>query len=97
MRPHGLLDDLNLLHQTTLGAQAEQIAHEEHLEQHHRIKCRTAVVWAIKRFALPAEEVERDLPVDQPEQVVLGNQLLKREHFQLELRRMRRLLHANIM
>ena len=34
---------------------------------------------------------ERDVPVDQPEQVVLGNQLLKRDHFQLELGRLRRL------
>jgi hypothetical protein len=90
VRPHGLLDALNLLHQTTLRAHAEQIAHEQHLEQHHRIKCRTAVVWAIKRFALLAEEGERDAPVDQPEQVVLGNRLLKREHFQLELGRLRR-------
>lgn len=77
--------DLDLTHQLALGAHPEQVADEQHLEQHHGVDGRAAVVGTVEPFGLLADEVEADVGVDQPEQVITRNQLVQRHHLQFGL------------
>ena len=66
----------------TLGADAEEVADEEHHEQLHRIDGGTTVVGAVQMRGGVADEVEGDVAVDQAEQVIQWNQLFEGDHFQ---------------
>ena len=59
--------DFDLLEQTALRADAEQVANEQHLEQHDRVDRRTSIVLAIQVTGGFADEVEADVTVEQTE------------------------------
>lgn len=74
--------DLDLSYQLTFGADAEEVADEEHLEQLHRVDGGTAVVGAVQMRGGVADKVEWDVVVDQTKQVIRRNQLFEGDHFQ---------------
>ena len=89
--------DLDFLHQPPLGANPEQIANKQHLEQHHRIDRRPAIVLTVQVLGRFADEIKPDVLVEQAKQVVFRDQLLQRHHLQFRLSRVGRLEHANII
>src|SRR5574340_681437 len=60
----------------------EEIADEEHLEQLYGIDGGVTVVGAVQMRGGVADEVERDMAVDQTKQVIRRNQLFEGDHFQ---------------
>lgn len=78
-------------------ANPEQVANEQHLEQHHRINGRPAIVLAVQMLGRFVDEIKPDVPVEQAEQVVFRDQLLQRHYFQFRLGRVGRFEHADII
>jgi len=65
--------NFNLPHQLPLRTHAKQVANEQHLEQHHRINRRAAIVSAIQVRRLLTDKIKADVGVNQPQQVILRN------------------------
>lgn len=62
--------DLNFAHELPFAADAKQVAYEEQLEEHNRIKCRSAIVGTVKVRDPVTNESEIDRPGDLAQQVV---------------------------
>ncbi len=77
--------DLDLPNQLPLGANSKQVTKKKHLEQHHRIHCRTTVVGAIEIFDFLTDKIKVDDPVDFAQQVIFGNQFFDADEFQTGL------------
>ena len=73
--------DLDFPHQLPFGADAEQVANEQHLEQAHWVQRRAAVVRAVEGRGLVQDEVKPDVPVDQTQEVILRDQFFQPSPF----------------
>lgn len=83
--------DFDFLDHASFGANPEQVTNEQHLEQHHRINRRAAVVLAVQALCRFANEIKPDVLVEQAEQMILRDQLLQRHHLHFRLDRVGRL------
>lgn len=77
--------DFDLFNQPPLTADAKQIPQKEHLEEHCRIKSRSAIVRTVQVFDLVVDETKIDELGDLAEEMILGNQALDADKFVLEL------------
>ena len=77
--------DLDLAHQLAFAANAEQLADEQRLEQQYRIECGPAVIGAVEMTHPVANEGEVERGIDLAQEVVVGNQLLERDHLEFML------------
>ena len=74
--------ELDFLDQPSLGANPEQVAIEQHPQQHHQINRRLAIDLAVQVRYHRADEIKPDVLVEQAEQVLFRNQLFQRRHIQ---------------
>jgi hypothetical protein len=84
---------LHLPHQLTLRTHPVQIPQQQQLEQHHRIKCRTTVVLAVKMLHPIPDKTEIHRLIDLPQQVLLRHKRPDRYPLQLFLLQLRFLQH----
>ena len=76
---------LDLTDQLPLRADPVEVAQKQHLEQHHRIDCRTTVVGAVEPLDLLPDELEVNDPVDFAQQMIPWNQFLDTNEFHPDL------------
>jgi hypothetical protein len=85
---------LHLPHQLTLRTHTVQIAQKQQLEQHHRIKRRAAVVFAVEVLHPLPDETEIHRTIDLAQQVLLRHKRLDRYQLKLLLLQLRLLQHV---
>ena len=84
---------LHLPHQLPLRTHPVEIPQQQQLEQHHRVQCRTTVVFRVKMLHPIADETEIHRPIDLPQQVLRRHQRCDRYPLQLFLLQLRLLQH----
>ena len=64
--------DLYFPHQLALRANAEEVADEKNLEEHHRVEGRATVIGAIQMGRLLPDEIKPNVSIDQTQKMVCG-------------------------